>query len=215
VPDVSLGSIKLGGNREASEAKYFKLNDAHRIIREAREPYKTIFALAFASGLRSGEILGIRVADLDFERRIIQPRTQADDRTRESRQLKTPKSKDTIPMTAETISMLEEYLKYHWKSNPQGLLFPNRRGRPCKRAYVVKFGLWPILKRLGLPTQRFGLHAFRHGLGTALADKRVSPKLVQSILRHADIKTTFRYYVHADADVQREALAQIQSLQKV
>jgi integrase len=118
-------------------------------------------------------------------------------------------------MTPETISMLEAYLKYHWKSNPQGLLFPNRRGRPCKRAYVVKFGLWPILKRLGLPTQRFGLHAFRHGLGTALADNRVSPKLVQSILRHADIKTTFRYYVHADADAQREALAQIQSLQKV
>jgi integrase len=153
--------------------------------------------------------------DLDFDRRIIQPRTQADDRTRESRQLKTPKSKDTISMTDETIRMLEDYLRDHWKDNPRGLLFPNRRGRPCKRANVVRFGLWPILKRLGLPTQRFGLHAFRHGLGTALADNRTSPKIVQSILRHADIKTTFRYYVHVDADVQREALAQVQSLQKV
>jgi integrase len=215
VSDVSLSSIRLGGNREATEAKYFKCNDAHRIIQEAREPYRTIFALAWVTGLRAGELLGLRVVDLDFDRNLIQPRTQADDRTRESRGLKTPKSKDTIAMTDETIGVLRSYLKNHWRDNPQGLLFPNRRGRPCKRAYVVKFGLWPILKRLGLPTHRYGLHAFRHGLGTALADRRVSPKLVQGILRHADIKTTFRYYVHVDADVQREALAQVQSLQKV
>jgi hypothetical protein len=49
-------------------------------------------------------------------------------------------------------------------------------------------------------------------LGTALADARVSPKVVQTILRHTDIKTTLRFYVHVDADVQREAL---QSLQKL
>jgi integrase len=212
--DVALSSIKLGGNREATEAPYFKRNDAHRIVQEASEPYRSIFALASATGLRAGELLGLRVMDLDFDRKLIQPRQQADDRTRESRELKTPKSKDPISMTDETISMLQDYLKNHWKENPHGLLFPNRRGRPCKRVYVVKFGLWPILKRLGLPTHRFGLHAFRHGLGTALADNRTSPKVVQSILRHADIKTTFRYYVHVDADVQREALTQVQSLQK-
>jgi integrase len=118
-------------------------------------------------------------------------------------------------MTDETIERLQDYLKNHWKDNPQGFLFPNRRGRPRKRANVVKFGLWPLLKRLGHPTHRFGLHAFRHGLGTAMADARVSPKVVQSILRHTDIKTTLRYYVHVDDDVQRDALAQIQSLQKL
>jgi integrase len=214
VPDASLGSIKLGGDREGTEAKYFKSDAARQIIQKAREPYRTIFALALATGLRAGELLGIRIGDLDFDRKLIQPRTQADDRTRELRGLKTPKSRDVIPITSETITMLQEYLKNHWKDNPQGFLFPNRRDRPCKRANVVKFGLWPILKRLGHPTRGFGLHAFRHALGTALADKRVSPKVVQSILRHADIKTTLRYYVHVDDDVQREALAQIQSLQK-
>ncbi len=100
-----------------------------------------------------------------------------------------------------------------WKANPQGLLFPNRRGRPCKRANIVKFGLWPILKKLGLPTHKAGLHAFRHSLGTALANARVSPKVVQSILRHTKIKTTLRFYVHVDSDIQREALAQVHPLQ--
>jgi integrase len=215
VSDASLGSIKLGGNREGTEAKYFKHNVARQIIQVAHEPYRTIFALVWASGLRAGELPGLRVVDLDFDRKLIQPRTQADDRTRELRGLKTPKSRDVIPMTNETITMLQEYLKHHWKDNPQGFLFPNRRDRPCKRANVVNFGLRPILKRLGHPTHGFGLHAFRHGLGTAMADARVSPKVVQSILRHTDIKTTLRYYVHVDDDVQRDALAQIQSLQKL
>lgn len=213
VPDISLASIKLTSEREVTEAVYFKRNDAKRSIQEAREPYQTIFALAWATGLRAGELLGLRVADLDFDRSLIHPRKQADDRTRELRELMTKKSSSAIPMTDETLGMLRDYLKNHWKDNPQRLLFPNRRGRPCKRANIVKFGLWPIPKRMGLLTHKAGLHAFRHGLGTALADARVSPKVVQSILRHTDIKTTLRFYVHVDSDVQREALERLQSLQ--
>jgi integrase len=74
---------------------------------------------------------------------------------------------------------------------------------------VVKFGLNPVLAKLALPTKDVGLHAFRHGLGTALSNSKVSPKTVQQILRHTDIKTTFRYYVHSDTDAQRIALSQI------
>jgi integrase len=108
--------------------------------------------------------------------------------------------------------MIEAALRDHinrLQPNPLGLLFPSRTGKPRKRGYIIKFGLAPVLKKLGLP--RAGLHAFRHGLGTALANSKVSPKFVQSILRHADLQTTFRYYVHADADAQREALQSLQS----
>jgi integrase len=68
---------------------------------------------------------------------------------------------------------------------------------------VVKFGLKPVLRKPGLPTKDVGL------LGTALSDNGVSPKTVQAILRHTDIQTTFRYYVHSDTDAQRNALAAI------
>jgi site-specific recombinase XerD len=75
------------------------------------------------------------------------------------------------------------YLRDHWKQNETGLLFLNRRGRPLKLSYVVKFGLKPILRELGLRTERVGLHAFRHGLGTALCERKVNPAAVQKILR--------------------------------
>lgn len=111
-------------------------------------------------------------------------------------------------MTAAVEAALREHLT-RLQPNPMGLLFPSRTGKPRKRGYVIKFGLAPVLKKLGLP--KAGLHAFRHGLGTALANNKASPKLVQSILRHADLQTTFRYYVHADADAQRDALQSLQS----
>jgi len=141
------------------------------------------------------------------------PRKQADDATRVLRELKTKKSRTPVPITPETATVLRAYLKNHWKENPQGLLFPNRIGRPRKRASVVRFGLWPILRRLGLPTHKAGLHAFRYGLGTALADSGASPAIVQRTLRHTDIKTTLRFYVHADDETTRAALAHVQSLQ--
>lgn len=73
----------------------------------------------------------------------------------------------------------------------------------------MKFGLRPVLRKLGLSTVGVGLHAFRHGLGTALSENGASLKTVQAILRHTDIQTTFRYYVHSDVDAQRNALAQL------
>ena len=85
------------------------------------------------------------------------------------------------------------------------LLFLNRRGRPLKRSYVVKFGLKPILKSLGMKTERVGLYAFRHGLGTALCERKANPATVQKILRHSDIRTTLKYYVHSDLDAQPQA----------
>ncbi len=106
-------------------------------------------------------------------------------------------------------SNARELLAQRVAGNSGGLLFPNRNGRPRKWQYVVKFGLKPLLRKLALPTKDVGLHAFRHGLGTALANSKVSPKTVQQILRHTDIKTTLRYYVHSDTDAQRNALSQI------
>jgi integrase len=204
----------IAGDRDGAEAVYFKQADVHRIIQQAREPYKTMFTLAAVTGLRAGELLGLTVADLDFDRMTVCPRKQADDRTRVLRDLKTKKSRTPIPITEETAAILRSYLKSQWKENPEGLLFPNRLGRPRKRVNVVKFGLRPILKKLGLPTRKAGMHAFRHGLGTALANAGVSPAIVQRTLRHTDIKTTLRFYVHADAETQRAALANIQPLQK-
>lgn len=213
VPDVRFSSLTITADKGEYEPPYFKPCEVSQIVGAAREPYRTIFSLAWATGLRAGELLGLTVKDLDFERRVIQPRQQADDRTRQLRELKTKKSRSPVAMTPDTVILLRSYLKNCWRQNPLGLVFASRTGRPLKRNNVVKFGLKPLLKQFALPTKDVGLHAFRHGLGTALSDNKVSPRTVQQILRHTDIKTTFRYYVHSDTEAQRAALAGLQSVQ--
>lgn len=215
VSATKLTDIQLISDRRGVEGVYLTPQQVETILAEAREPYKTMFTLAWATGFRAGELLGLSVDDIDFKRLVIQPRFQSDDSTRSLRELKTKFSNSPIAITKETAKMLTNYLVKHWRQNEARLLFPNRNGRPWKREYVVKFGLRPVLRKLGYRVQGVGLHAFRHGLGTALSNAKVSPKTVQRILRHSDIKTTFRYYVHSDMDQQRDALEALQSKQFV
>ena len=94
-----------------------------------------------------------------------------DDLTREVRQPKTRKSIALLPMPSYLEAMLLDYLKHHWKENRNQLLFPapRKQGFARSRNNVVRSGLKPILRRLGIPGQNVGLHAFRHGLATELA----------------------------------------------
>jgi site-specific recombinase XerD len=75
---------------------------------------------------------------------------------------------------------LQTYLTKHWKQNLAGFLFPNRKGtHPRWRDNVVKYGLKPVLRKLSIPAKDVGLHAFRHGLATELADAAVTIPVLQ------------------------------------
>jgi integrase len=106
--------------------------------------------------------------------------------------------------------MLRNYLHQHWKPNAPNLLFPNRKGsKPRWRDNVVKYGLKPLLKKLGIPIHNVGLHAFRHGLATELADASVPIPVLQQQMRHADVRTTLRIYARAIPATQRDAMERI------
>jgi integrase len=72
-----------------------------------------------------------------------------------------------------------------------------------------KYGLKPLLRKIGIPDRNTGLHAFRHGLGTELAEASVPPTVLQQQLRHADVKTTLRVYAHAIPESQRVAMERV------
>ena len=99
----------------------------------------------------------------------------------------------------------------HWKQNAAGYLFPNPSGtHPRRRDNVVKNGLKPLLRRLGIPcAARVGLHAFRHGLATELVESNVPLPIVQKQLRHADVTTTLRIYSHVVADTHRDVMERL------
>jgi len=211
VSEVSLKALKLGKGEGNRTAPFFTHAQVTQIIAAAKEPYHTLFAVAWFTGARSGELMALKIKDLDFERRVIHFDETCDDNNREIRDvLKTEESTASLPMPSALKDVLWNYLKYHWKANDKGFLFPNPNGtKPRRRDNVVRYGLKPILKRLGIPSKDVGLHAFRHGLATELVESNVPLPIVQKQMRHADPTTTLRIYSHAIPATHRNVMEEL------
>lgn len=197
-------------NPESPERPFFTAEQVAQIVRAAKEPYKTMFALASVMGARAGELMALTVPDLDFRRETIRVNESVDDLTREVRQPKTRKSVALLPIPSYLETMLRDYLKHHWKENSNQLLFPapRKHGFARSRNNVVRSGLKPILRRLGIPAENVGLHAFRHGLATELAQSEPITVL-QTQMRHADVRTTLKVYAHVIPQSQRDSMERI------
>lgn len=209
VTRVSFSDLELGSGAPVSVA-FFTRRQANQIIEAANEPFKTLFAVAWFTGLRAGELLALTLDDLDFEHKTVRVNKSIDDATREVRQPKTSHSTALLPMPSMLEAKLRDYIQWHWRPNQAQILFPNRKGmRPRSRDNVVRVGLKPVLKGLGIPSADTGLHAFRHGLATELVENSVPLTVLQNQLRHADVKTTLRVYSHVIPQTQRDAMERL------
>ena len=111
-------------------------------------------------------------------------------------------------MTTEIKKKLAAFLPGH----KHGLLFVNRRGRPCSHNKVVQKVLHPVLDQLGISRngRRIGLHAFRHGLASMLIDS-ASTVVAQRQLGHTDAAATVGIYGHVIGNRHFDAMERIQS----
>jgi integrase len=137
-----------------------------QILAGAKQPFSTLFALAAMTALRAGEILALKVGDLDFDRRLVFVRRNV--WRGKVGTPKTKKSKGVVPMPDPLALRLQAYLREVWKPNTENLLFATRNGKSFCQSHVVQEKLWPILDRLGIP--RCGLYAFRHTHSSLLVD---------------------------------------------
>ena len=131
VAKVSFADLQLGSIASEKPVAFFTREQAERIIEEAREPFKTLFNLAWLTGLRAGEILALTLDDLNFDRKTIRVNKASDDLTREIRQPKTKGSVALLPMPSALEGVLRNYIQKCWKPNPSGLLtrHPEREHR--------------------------------------------------------------------------------------
>jgi integrase len=149
------------------------LEEIRRIVEAANEPHKTFYVILAETGIRGGEICGLRVADLDLERNVIyvkQSVWQGQIQT-----VKSCKGNRRFPISSELAEHLREFLQ-NWRPNAAGLLFVTRNGTPWDHGLVRKRKFHPLLKKLGI--QQCGFHAFRHGNATLL-DRIGAPMAVR------------------------------------
>ena len=204
VPAVSRGDIVLPSGGANREVRFFDAAQVGQIIAVAKEPFSTMFAVLGMTGLRAGEMLGLKVSDLDFTRRVIHVRRSIDSRTKKEQTPKSMGSASDIPMPDALEVRLRDFLQRHYRENPNGYLFANKNGNSYSVGKVSEYGLWPALNRLQI--EHAGLHAFRHAAASELLEEGVPLSVVQRQLRHRDARTTLQKYGHVVGDAQRRAV---------
>lgn len=200
---VDIGALALP-DRPKPEPRCLTADQARRVVSTARFPYRAMFAIAAMTGMRAGEIMGIESGDIDFGRRLIFVRRSA-----WRGRIQTPKSQASVavlPMPDALAEILREYVATR-QSGSAGLLFPNRKGKPCDAEKVVRNHLRPILDGLGIA--RCGFHAFRHMHTSLLLETGASPKVTQAQLRHSDARVTLGVYGHIVGDSHRQAVERV------
>jgi integrase len=197
----SLAGITLPREGVKKEQRSFTDEEAGKIP-AAPEPFGTILALTSLLGLRIGEVLALRVSDIDFSRKIVRVRQSIDAATRMVQAVKSKASSADVPMPTQLEARLRKHLQTH--DGKTDLLFINRHGRPFSANKLRAKVLHPLLVKLGIP--RGGFHSMRHGVTSALLADGATPAVVQKQLRHSDPRITLGVYAHVIGNQQRDAV---------
>ena len=180
-----------------SQRFVFTLEEMRRIIQAAQPPYDTLFGLAAETGLRIGELLGLRVEDLDLDAGLVVVRQSIWEG-----EVQTPKTENAIrgfALSKKLAVQLHVFLQ-QWRPNRLNLLFANKNGNPLSARDVSVQVLHSLLAELGI--KRASMHAFRHGNATMMDRIGVPMRVRQQRLGHADESMT-RHYTHVASEDDR------------
>ncbi len=175
------------------------------------EPYwHDFFYVEVMTGLRRGEICGIKWSDIDFNEGTLCIKRSVS--TKEGGgvsigETKTDAGARTIIMPPSVATLLwekrsdavNEWVFPHY-TNPSDPLHPSSAYKKLKT----------LLKRLELPLLRF--HDLRHTFATQATDGGVDPKTLAGILGHTDASFTLDTYTHVTSDMQKGASAIVNNM---
>ena len=159
-----------------------------------------MYYIELATGLRRGELLGLKWQDIDWKNGIIRVRRQiarVDGRIVEA-PLKTKNSYRTVTISPQAIEVLKQQKA---KTHDQ-YVFPSPNGGPISPDSVNNM-LKRVLARAGIPEVRF--HDLRHTFATIALQNGVDIKTVSGMLGHFSAGFTLDTYAHVTTAAQKEA----------
>lgn len=164
---------------------------------------EALYVAAIGTGLRQGELLGLRWQDVDLEAGQLVVRHTLQRGTRTLAEPKTQQSRRTVRMPSTVRQLLSEHRSRQSVVPFSGLVFTTEKGTPLDSRNVTRY-FQRHLSRLGLPLQRF--HDLRHAFATLALESGADLHDVARGLGHTTIRTTADTYGHfTDAMAQRLA----------
>ena len=175
--------------------------------------YKVAIILTIFTGFRLGELMGLEWSDINFNDGIVSVNRSSQYLADKGVFTKTPKTESSIRDVAIpefVISLLKEYkLWYEEQKSLYGELWTNSNrlfvqadGRPMHPSTISKWFV-RYVGQIGLPVINF--HGLRHTNATLLIAQNIDVAVVAARLGHAQITTTYNFYVHPIISHNRKA----------
>lgn len=190
------------------------------LLNNTPENYRPLLTTAVLTGMRQGELLGLKWGDFDWVNgQICVRRSFCRSRDPEGNLVfnipKTKAGKRRIDMAPELVKVLKDWrvlkqaneaiaqanekdrgiqLERQESTNRYDLVFPSPTGNPESHGNMLRKGFFPALKKAGVRRIRF--HDLRHTYASLLIDQGENIEYIRSQLGHAKADITLRVYTH-------------------
>ncbi|AJY52353.1 tyrosine-type recombinase/integrase [Halomonas sp. KO116] len=166
----------------------FSLHEVQRIIDNVRADYCHYYTVRFFTGMRTGEVDGLKWKNIDFAKREILVRETLING--ETEYTKTDGSQREIPMFGQVYDALKT--QYTATGHMSKYVFCNQMGQPLDHNNVTKRVWYPLLKSLGLTKRR--PYQTRHTAATLFLASGENPEWVARMLGHSSTEMLFKVY---------------------
>lgn len=176
--------------------------------------YLNVIKMAVFTGMRKGEILGLRRQDVHFDENKLYIR-QSVSETKETNvvvgPLKTKASRRQIAIDKNIVRIIKDQIKrnneyklfFGQTYQDNDLIFCKEDGRPFRPSSINR-PFRRIIEKAGVPYIRF--HDLRHTHATLMLELGINPKMVADRLGHSTVKITLDTYTHVTSDIQAKAM---------
>jgi integrase len=206
---------------EGVERKTWTADECKWFLAEVRaNRYYGVFLMAMTTGMRIGEVLGIRWEDVDLKKKtlFINQKLEMKEVGNPDIKVGSPKTKASkagLPITdilADELKRVQqrqkfERKKYHERYQKLDFVFTNTVGGPVILEDLRKRVFNKAIKKLGI--EKIRIHDLRHTTATLLLALRMDIKTIQRYLRHADLSATQIYTHDEDLELLRDATSKL------
>jgi integrase len=221
-----VSEVKVRGrkNERKGETFAYSLEDIKTILGALVEPSRVLLAVAAYTGLRRGEIVGLKWEDYDGKVIWVRRNICFGQRGEMSVELpKTESSEAPVPVIAPLRKILDAWkakatiIEDCWifqagftrkKDHPDTLLDAAKL-TPASPQNVLRDVIAPALEKAGI--EWHGFHAFRRGLATNLRALGVDDLTIMEILRHSDVAVTRASYIKRIDEKSVEAMDRLEA----
>ena len=188
------------------------IEDLGKFFEEAKSCGKfEFYYVDFSTGLRRGELLGLKWEDVDFEHSTITVKRQVI-RVQghiEEGPLKTKNAYRTIAIGDDVVAILKDLQEREGDKSPY--IFPSPNGGPQDPDSVLPM-FKRMLKRCGIDPIRF--HDIRHTFATVAIAEGVDCKTLSAMLGHYSVAFTLDTYGHVTDNMIHDAAAKVSGVMK-